>query len=185
MPTSSSPTALLVIDMQVAVVDGALDRSRVIDNINALAARCRQAGAPVVWIQNENVRQPEMTAGAPGWQIVPELDRGEGDPVVHKNYRDSFADTDLAAVLEKTGTTRLLVTGAATSYCVQTTAMAAVLRGYDLTLVGDAHTGRGHLLTTGELVPPELLVGLVNSQFANMSYPDRTIEVRATADVVI
>jgi nicotinamidase-related amidase len=178
-------TALLVIDMQEAVVDGAFNVPQVIENINGVVARFRSSGAPIVWIQNEDLSDPDMTAGAPGWQVVAELNRRDEDLVVHKGYRDSFAATDLSAVLEKAGITRVVVTGAATSYCVQTTTLSAIVHGYDVTLVGDAHTGRGHLLANGERVAPELLIDLVNSQFGAMAYPERTIAVVAARDVVV
>lgn len=185
MPTFSSTTALLVIDMQEAVLSGAIAVPEVIDKINELVQRCREAGAPVVWIQNENVNDPEMTAGAPGWQIAAALNRSDEDIVVDKHYRDSFAGTDLDVVLEKGGIKRLLVTGAATSYCVHTTALSAMVRGYDVTLVSDAHTGRGHLLPNGELLPQEMLVDFVNCQIGSMEYPERKIEAVATAGVVL
>lgn len=181
-PMTSSNAALLVIDMQEAVVDGCLDVPAVIANINTLTARAREAGVPVVWIQNEDVTDPQMTAGAAGWQIAASLERAEGDAVVAKTYRDSFADTDLAAVLDKAHADRVVITGAHADFCVHTTAMAAVLRGYDVTLVTDAHTARGHTLPTGEL-SPETIVAFVNSRIGTMTYPGRLIEAVPTADV--
>jgi len=45
--------------------------------------------------------------------------------VVAKEYRDSFAGTELGAVLAVTGVRRLVLTGAQSQYCVQTTALSA------------------------------------------------------------
>jgi nicotinamidase-related amidase len=184
VPETTSTTAVLVIDMQESVVDGCLDVDGVITRINGLLARAREAGAPVVFIQNQDPTDPTMTAGSPGWELAAALDRSEGDIVVAKTYRDSFADTELAAILDKTETERLVVTGAHSDFCVQTTAMAAVLRGFDVTLVSDAHTARAHVLSTGDL-DPETIVAFVNSRIGTLTYPGRTVNVRSAADVTI
>ncbi len=60
--------------------------------------------------------------------------------MVHKSFGDSFEDTNLEQVLAQAGVGRLFVTGAQTDECIRSTIHGAFVRGYDVTLVGDAHT---------------------------------------------
>jgi nicotinamidase-related amidase len=182
VPEAETRSALLVIDMQEAVVAGCLDVPGVISRINDLSGRARQVGAPVVFIQNEDPTDPDMTAGADGWQLAKAMDHLDGDPIVGKSYRDSFAETVLGAVLDKTGAQHLVITGAHADFCVLTTALSAVQRGYDITLVGDAHTARTHTLPTGEL-SAEAIVVFVNSRIGTLTHPGRTVRVVPAADV--
>ncbi len=130
-------TALLVIDVQRDVVANAHERDTVIANISTLIDRARAADVPVVWVQHSH---DEMVVGSDGWQYVPELQRAEAEPLVHKTYPDSFEDTDLEEVLAAVKVGRLVVAGAQTDECVRSTLHGAVVRGYDATLVEDAHT---------------------------------------------
>ena len=59
---------------------------------------------------------------------------------MHKHYGDSFEDTDLESLLAEHQVGRLVVTGAQTDACIRSTLHGALVRGYDVTLVEDAHT---------------------------------------------
>ncbi|MCU1589201.1 MAG: isochorismatase [Frankiales bacterium] len=131
-------TALLVIDVQNDVVAGAYNRDGVIANIATLVAMARAAGTPVVWVQHNDERN--MPRNSDGWQYVAELARQDAEPLIHKQYGDSFEDTDLEDVLAQHKVGRLVVTGAQTDACIRSTLHGAIVRGYDATLVGDAHT---------------------------------------------
>ena len=98
---------------------------------------------------------------------------------VSKTYRDSFAETTLSERLAQSGTRRLVVTGAHSDYCVQMTALSAVLRGYDVTLVSDAHTARDD----GELSGARIRA-LINDRFASLRVPGSAIAVLPAAQVV-
>jgi nicotinamidase-related amidase len=130
-------TALLVIDVQNGVVASGHDRDGVIANINTLIDKARAEDVPVVWVQHSD---DELKYGSENWQYVPELIRRDGEPLVHKNYPDSFEETDLESVLAERKVGRLVVTGAQTDVCVRSTLHGAIVRGYDATLVSDAHT---------------------------------------------
>ena len=130
-------TALLVVDVQNGVVDGAHDRDEVVANIGSLVEKARQEQVPVVWVQHADEDLPK---GSEGWQIVPELTPGDAEPLVEKNYGDSFEDTTLETVLSGLGVGRLVVVGAQTDACIRSTLHGAIARGYDATLVSDAHT---------------------------------------------
>jgi nicotinamidase-related amidase len=130
-------TALLVIDVQNGVVAGAYNRDGVIANIALLVDKARAANVPVVWVQHS---ADDMVEGSEGWQYVPELTQDGTEPVVHKRYGDSFDDTDLEAVLAERKVGHLIIAGAETDACIRSTLHGAVVRGYDATLVADAHT---------------------------------------------
>jgi nicotinamidase-related amidase len=184
MAGSQTGTALLVIDVQEAVLEGCAGVPGVLDRINALIARARRAGAPIVFVQHEDPEDPEMTAGSPGWQLAAALERLAGDPVVAKTYRDAFAGTELTATLERSATRRLVVTGSQSDFCVQTTALSALVHGYDVTLVSDAHTTTSARLAAEEL-RAEAIIELVNARFSTLRHPGRMMEVLPASGVVI
>ncbi|MBB5851742.1 cysteine hydrolase family protein [Amycolatopsis umgeniensis] len=130
-------TALLVVDVQNGVVDDGYDRDTVIATIGGLVGRARKEGVPVVWVQHSD---EELVRGSEEWRIVGELGREDAEPLVEKSYGDSFEDTDLEKVLAERGVGRLVVVGAETDACIRSTLHGALVRGYDATLVGDAHT---------------------------------------------
>ena len=89
-------TALLVVDVQNGVVEGAHERDAVVANVGSLVERARQEEIPVVWVQHSSEElQPESDV----WRIVPELTPDEAEPLVAKKYGDSFEDTNLETVL--------------------------------------------------------------------------------------
>lgn len=130
-------TALLIVDVQRDVVARAHDRDGVIANINTLVQRARATGTPVIWVQHADDGLPE---GSEGWQYVDELQRESSEPLVHKHFGDSFEETDLELILAERKVGHLVVTGAQTDACIRSTLHGALVRGYDATLVGDAHT---------------------------------------------
>ncbi|MBQ1443631.1 MAG: cysteine hydrolase [Renibacterium sp.] len=130
-------TALLVVDVQNGVVAGAHLRDQVVANISALVEKARNEGVPVIWVQHSS---DELREGSPAWEYVPELPRRDSEPMVHKRYGDSFEDTDLEALLAERGIGRLMVAGAQTDACIRSTLHGAFVRGYDTTLISDAHT---------------------------------------------
>jgi nicotinamidase-related amidase len=130
-------TALIVIDVQNGVVAGTHERDAVVANIGSLVEGARREDVPVIWVQHSS---DNLVQGSDSWRIVPELSPADAEPHVHKRYPDSFEDTDLEAVLERLGIGRLVVAGAQTDECVRSTLHGAIVRGYDATLVSDAHT---------------------------------------------
>src|SRR3954469_1611809 len=130
-------TALLVIDVQNGVVGAAHDRDTVVSNIGTLIDKARTAGVDVVWIQH---RSDDLEPDSEPWRYVAELERRESEPLVHKEYADAFEDTELESVLARRGIGRLVVSGAQTDECIRSTLHGAIVRGYDATLVADAHT---------------------------------------------
>ncbi|HEV7649150.1 MAG TPA: isochorismatase family protein [Actinophytocola sp.] len=171
-------TALLVIDVQNGVVGHAHERDAVVANIATLVGKARAAGVDVVWVQDSG---GELTRDSENWQLVPELKRNDAEGLVHKTYPDSFEDTDLEAVLAERGIGKLVVSGAQTDECIRSTLHGAIVRGYDATLVGDAHT-------TEDLSPygaptPDKVIAHTNLYWENHTAPGRTAGTVSTADV--
>ena len=102
-------TALLVVDVQNGVVEGAHERDTVVSNIGSLVDRARRERIPVVWVQHSN---EQLARGSDAWQIVPELTPGDAEPHVDKQYGDAFEETTLEHVLSDLGVGRLVVVGA-------------------------------------------------------------------------
>jgi nicotinamidase-related amidase len=161
-------TALVVIDVQNDVVRAAYDRDHVVANIAALIDQARAGGVPVVWVQHNDDNLPRDTDG---WQYVPELTRSADEPLIHKNYGDSFEATDLEDVLAERKVGRLVVTGAQTDACIRSTLHGAIVRGYDVTLVGDAHTTED--MTEWGAPPPDQVIAHTNLYWNEQSAPGR------------
>jgi nicotinamidase-related amidase len=172
-------TALLVIDVQNGVVGDAYERDRVVANIATLVDKARSRDVPVVWVQHSD---EELPKGSEAWEYVAELQRLDTEPVVHKTYGDSFEATDLEAQLAERGVGRLVVAGAQTEACIRSTLHGALVRGYDTTLVSDAHTTED-LREYGFPVSPEQSIAYTNSYWSWASAPGRTGSVAATAEV--
>ena len=169
---------VLVIDVQNGVVSGAHERDAVIGNINKLVDKARDEGVDVVWIQHNS---DELKTGSDAWQYVPELVRRDAEPLVQKEYGDSFEETDLEAVLAERGIGRLFVSGAQTDACIRSTIHGAFARGYDVTLVGDAHTTED--LTAWGAPAPEQVIAHTNLYWQHQSAPGRTAAVLQAAEV--
>jgi nicotinamidase-related amidase len=171
-------TALLVIDVQNGVVGEAYERDAVVANVRTLIDKARAAGVEVVWVQHNS---DEMPRGSDSWSYVPELARREAEALVDKAYADSFEDTELEAVLADRGVGRLFVAGAQTDECIRSTLHGAIVRGYDATLVGDAHTTED--LTSLGAPPPEQVIAHTNLYWKYHRAPGRTAGTVSTSEV--
>ena len=176
--TDRPNTALLVIDVQNGVVDGSHERDTVVANIHALVDKARGEDVPVVWVQH---RSDELPTGSEQWEIVADLPREDGEPLIHKEYGDAFEDTTLESVLAGLGVGRLVVTGAQTDACVRSTLHGACTRGYDTTLVSDAHTTED--LSAYGAPSPDLVIAHTNLYWSFQSAPGRLAGTVPTADV--
>jgi len=171
-------TALLIIDVQVGVVGAAYQREAVIANIQSLLTAARAAGTPVIWVAHS---EEQMPIGSDAWQYVPELVRLESEPLVHKLYGDSFEGTDLEAALAAAKVGHLVVVGAQTDACIRSTIHGAFTRGYDVTLVSDAHTTED--MSEWGAPPPDVIIKHTNMYWGFQSAPGRTAKVLETSAV--
>ena len=177
--TNRPNTALLVIDVQKGVVEGAHARDAVVANVGRLVEKARRDGAPVVWVQHFDDQR--LTKGSEPWRIVDELAPGEAEPLVAKSYGDSFEETALEGVLAGLGVGRLVVAGAQTDACIRSTLHGALVRGYDVTLVSDAHTTED--LSRWGAPPPDQVIVHTNLYWAHQRAPGRTAGTASTEEV--
>jgi len=162
-------TALLVVDVQNGVVEGAHARDAVVANVGHLVQKARGEHVPVVWVQHADEGLPR---GSDEWRIVPELAPDDAEPLVHKQYGDAFEDTDLETTLADLGVGRLVVVGAQTDACIRSTLHGAFTRGYDATLVADAHTTEDQ--SAWGAPPPDQVIAHTNLYWRYESAPGRT-----------
>jgi nicotinamidase-related amidase len=172
-------TALVVIDMQRGVVAEAFEVDRVVSNINTLVDRARAARVPVVWVQHSDDDLPE---GSDSWQYVDDLVRTDDEPLVHKHYGDSFEDTELEPILAERGVGRLVVAGAQTDACIRSTLHGALARGYDATLVSDAHTTEDMRQWGGPIGPGDA-IAYTNLYWSFSNAPGRSGSTTPTAEI--
>lgn len=171
-------TALLVIDVQNAVVAEAYVRDAVVANVGVLVDKARRGHVPVVWVQHSD---EQLERGSDGWRIVPELAPADGEPMVEKHYGDAFEGTELESVLAGLRVGRLFVAGAQTDACVRSTLHGSFVRGYDTILVSDAHTTED--FSSWGAPPPDLVIAHTNLYWADESAPGRTAGTVTTAEV--
>jgi nicotinamidase-related amidase len=176
-----SRTALLVIDMQSGVVGNAYRIDQVIANIGYLVEQSRVGGHPVIWVQHSDEQMP---MGSESWQFVAGLHPLDSEPVVHKTYGDSFEATGLEELLAVREVGHLVVTGAQTEACIRATLHGALVRGYDVTLVSDAHTTED-MRRWGFPVTPEQSIAYTNSYWSWAEAPGRKGSVAATSEVTL
>lgn len=165
-------TALLVIDMQVGVMRDCWDAAGVLRRTARLADRARAAGAPVIWVQDED----DFPRGSPDWQIAPPLSPAPGETRIDKTRRDAFLGPELPAVLAGLGTRRLVVAGAQSDICIRTTTQRAAIEGYDVTLAGDCHTTTD-VDHDGVTIGARQIVAHTNYYFAGLRYPGQRFDV--------
>jgi len=168
------------VDVQEGALEGCDGAAEVIERINELSRRATETGMPVILIQHDDA-DDGMGRGTHGWELAESLERPERAHVVAKSYRDAFAGTELQELLGRLGVGRLVVTGLHSDFCVQMTALSAVVRGYDLVFVSDAHTTFDSPEYPG--LSGEAITALVNARMAMLRHPEREIEVLRAADV--
>jgi nicotinamidase-related amidase len=168
---SGSGSALLVVDVQVGVVAQAWDRDRIVGNISLAVRRAREAAVPIVWVQHHN---DELKRDSPPWQWVPELEPLPGEIRIHKSYNSAFERTELLSELDRLGVVRIFLAGAETNWCIRATAYGALERGYDVTLLSDAHTTQDMELAPGRVVEARGVIDELNVAMRWLAYPGRS-----------
>jgi nicotinamidase-related amidase len=162
-------TALLVVDFQNGVVKNAHGRDAVVANIRSLVDKARRERVSIVWVQHSD---EQIAKGSEDWRIVPELSPGDAEPLIQKSYGDSFENTNLETVLSGLRVGRLVIVGAQTDACIRSTLHGAFVRGYDVTLVSDAHTTESQVEWGAP--PPELVIAHTNLYWNSQAAPGRT-----------
>jgi nicotinamidase-related amidase len=171
---------LLVVDVQVGVMKEAWEAPRVISNVARAVERARAEDVPVIWVQHS---ADELVPDTPGWQWVPELVPAKNETLIRKAFNSAFERTPLDEELGKLGATHIALAGAATNWCIRATAYGALDRGYDLTLVKDAHTTGTMDLGNGTRIEAATVIDDLNIAMTWLSYPDRRNGTATAEDV--
>lgn len=174
-------SALVIVDAQVGVLASVWESKRVIANLTMLVTKARAAHVPVIWVQHSDA---ELKYGSPAWNLAPEFVPLPTETVIYKKFNSSFANTDLDRKLKSFGVRRIVLAGAATNWCIRSTAYSAVDRGYNLVLVSDAHSTEPIRQPDGKVVPAESIVTDLNTVFQWVSVPNVKTEVVTTAKTV-
>jgi nicotinamidase-related amidase len=162
--------ALLIVDVQVGVVQTAWEAPRVIANLALTVDKARAESVPVIWVQHAD---DDLPYGSPGWAWVPELVPAAGETLIHKRHNSAFEGTPLEPLLAELGVSHLVLGGASSPWCIRATAYAALERGYDLTLLADAHTNHGATLEGGCRLAATDIADELNLTMTWLSYPGR------------
>ncbi|HXM68856.1 MAG TPA: cysteine hydrolase family protein [Candidatus Acidoferrum sp.] len=153
--------ALLIIDVQVGLVELMPSnlQHQVLSNIKILLNQARSARTPVVFIQHDGPKGHPLETETPAWAIHPSILPRSGEPITRKKASDSFFETELAEELQRNKIGHVIIAGAMTEFCVDTTCRRAVTLGYDVTLVSDAHLTRDTpVLTASQIIAHQNLV---------------------------
>jgi nicotinamidase-related amidase len=175
-----SQGVLVVVDVQVGVMSNVWDAPRIIENIGTAVEKARSQGIPVIWVQHAD---DELVHGSPDWKIVPELAPAEDEIRIEKQYNSSFEQTPLEENLAELGATHIVLAGAATNWCIRATAYGALDRGYDMTLIRDAHTTETIEFEDGSRIEAADIVRELNIAMTWLGYPDRSNSTATAADI--
>jgi nicotinamidase-related amidase len=164
---------LLVIDVQVGVVGEAFERGAKVANMSKAIDKARAESIPVIWVQHSD---EGLVLESADWEIVPELEPLPSEPKVRKIFRSSFEDTNLEELLAGLGISHLYVCGAESNNCVRHTCHTALEKGYDVTLISDAHTTTG-FEWDGYILDAARVIDEQNLNFMDYSLPGRAARV--------
>ena len=176
-----SKSVLLVVDVQVGVMQTVYDAVQIIQNINVAVEKARSQGVPVIWVKHAD---NELIYGSPEWQLMPELSPAEGEIQIDKQFNSSFEQTSLEETLAQFGATHIVLAGAATNWCIRATAYGALDRGYDLTLIKDAHTTETIEFDDGTKIEAADIILELNIAMKWLSYPGRTNSTAKAEEIV-
>ena len=174
-------SVLLIVDVQVGVVKETWNTSQIIQNIVHAIEKARAQNVPIIWIQHAD-DEGELVYGSPTWQWVPELVPAEDEVLIHKEYNSAFEQTSLEETLANLGATHIVLAGTSTNWCIRATAYGALDRGYDLTLLKDAHTTDTLELEDGVTIDAETIIHDLNITMSWLTYPERTNRIASVAD---
>jgi nicotinamidase-related amidase len=175
--------ALIVIDMQQGSFGPETprhDAAGLVTRLNRLARQIRTDGGAVIFIQHDGALGDPHHPDEPGWRLLPTLEIKPDDTVVHKTACDAFLHTTLDKVLYESGIDRLIITGCATDYCVDTTVRSALARGWPTIVPSDGHTtvDRPHLSATQ-------IIAHHNAIWADFLAPEGPARVCLCTEVVL
>jgi nicotinamidase-related amidase len=156
-------TALVVIDLDEATVAGDEACLRIVATVNALAAAVRESGGVVAWVLSRMQTMPKHFSailgpalatryfndgqiGGAGTKLWPALQYDEADVVATKSGASAFfpGKCDLKLQLDARHIDTVLIAGAVTNICCESSARDAAELDYKVTMISDALSGHAH-----------------------------------------
>ena len=156
-PPACERAGLLVIDLQVGMFNGKritpIDMGeRLLAHVRTLLLWARQSGTRVFYVRHAGGPGHLLERGTPNWEIHPLIAPEPGEVIVDKRTPDAFHDTSLLEELSAADMKQLVVVGAQTEMCVDTTCRRAFSLGFNVTLVSDAHSTWGNETLTADQI---------------------------------
>jgi nicotinamidase-related amidase len=138
-------TAFLVIDLQVGMfsdkrIAPIYAAETLLVRVQALLLKARLSGTRVIYVRHAGPPGHLLERGTPSWQIHPLIAPLPGETIIEKRTPDAFSETTLKTELARSSTNRLVVVGAQTEFCVDTTCRRAFALGFDVMLISDGHS---------------------------------------------
>jgi nicotinamidase-related amidase len=165
--------ALLIVDVQNGVIASAYNKDKVVENINIMISKARKSNVPIIWVQHAD---NELIKNTYEWEIDPRLEQSSDDYYIEKGFNSSFEKTNLDVLAKQLGVNKIVLMGAASNWCIRATAYASLERGYDLCLIGDAHTTETMDFGDGVVIEAKDIIVELNTAMQWVEYPDRTNE---------
>lgn len=159
-PAPLAESALVLIDCQNTYREGVMALSGVeaaLDEAAAILARARRLGVPVIHIQHDAGPGTPYDVSAPIGAIADKVAPAADEPVLVKNYPNSFIGTELETRLKATGRQNVVFVGFMTHMCVNSTTRGAFNLGFAPTVVASATATRDLADPHGTLVPAATL----------------------------
>lgn len=143
-------TALLVIDVQQALIDGRPARKdEFLMNIKMLIDAAHTGGTEVIYVRHDGGTGDELEAGTPGWQLDCSLSPKLEEQVFDKRFNSAFRKTGLHKYLQEQDIARLVVCGMQVEHCVDTSVKVAFELGYEVFIPSGATTTYDNPLLSG------------------------------------
>ena len=169
-PAKVGEAAIVLIDIQNEYLEGPIalpDAQPAVAAARRLLDLARRANAPIVHIAHRGRAGSLFDRESKRGQIVDELAPLAGEAIVEKGLPNSFADTDLHALLSASGRKNLIMAGFMTHMCVSSTARVAVDLGYRVTIDASACATRDLPGLGGEVVPARILHEVALTELAD------------------
>jgi nicotinamidase-related amidase len=146
-------TALLIVDVQKALIDGQpYNKEILIENIKRLALSFRENNIEVVYVRHDGGTGDELEYGTEGWQIYDEIAPKAGERIFDKRYNSSFRETHLKEYLDEKNIQTLILVGLQTEYCIDTTCKVAFEYGYKFIIPEETtSTYEGNVMTAKQI----------------------------------
>ncbi len=159
-PARLSESALIMIDCQNTYREGIMQLTGVeaaLKEAKKLLEKARALKIPVFHIRHDAGPGTPYDVSARIGAISEEVAPIAGEPLITKNYPNSFVQTDLDAQLKALGVKNIVLAGFMTHMCVNSTAHGGFNLGYSPTIVANATATRplqsanGKVLTAQEV----------------------------------